>query len=30
MSRICNQIIEKGFDIEIQGETHHFSLTVQD
>lgn len=30
MSRICNQTIENGFDIEIQGETHHFSLTVQD
>lgn len=30
MSRACNVVIENGFDIEIEGETHHFSLTVQD
>lgn len=30
MSRTCNQIIEAGFDIELSGETHHFSLTTQD
>ena len=30
MSYICNQVIEHGFDVEIQEETHHFSLTVQD
>jgi len=30
MSYTCNKIIERGFDIELQGETHHFSLTVQD
>ena len=30
MSRACNQIIEAGFDIELYGETHHFSLTTQD
>lgn len=30
MSRACNQVIENGFDVEIGGETHHFSLTVQD
>lgn len=30
MSRTCNKTIEKGFDIVLSGETHHFSLTVQD
>lgn len=30
MSRICNRTIENGFDLEIEGEVHHFSLTVQD
>ena len=30
MSRACNQIIEAGFDIELNGESHHFSLTTQD
>lgn len=30
MSHICNQLIEAGFDVEIQNEIHHFSLTVQD
>ena len=30
MSYTCNKIIERGFDIELQGEIHHFSLTVQD
>ena len=30
MSRACNRVIENGFDVEIEGETHHFSLTVQD
>lgn len=30
MSRACNQAIENGFDVEIEGEVYHFSLTVQD
>lgn len=30
MSRACNQIIEAGFDLELSGESHHFSLTTQD
>lgn len=30
MSRICNRTIENGFDIELAGKVHHFSLTVQD
>lgn len=30
MSRTCNQVIEAGFDLELSGETHHFSLTTQD
>ena len=30
MSRSCRTIIEEGFDIELRGETHHFSLTTQD
>ena len=30
MSYACNQAIENGFDLEIAGETCHFSLTIQD
>lgn len=30
MSHTCNRVIESGFDVEIQEEVHHFSLTVQD
>ena len=30
MSYACNQAIENGFDVEIAGETCHFSLTIQD
>ena len=31
MSRVCNEIITNGFDVALSdGETHHFSLTVQD
>lgn len=30
MSRICRQTIESGFDIEIRGETKHFSLGTED
>ena len=30
MSRACRQTIESGFDLELRGETHHFSLTTQD
>lgn len=30
MSRICNKTIEAGFDIILNNEIHHFSLTVQD
>ena len=31
MSRICNQVIEAGFDLQLSdGNTHHFSLTTQD
>ena len=30
MSRTCNQVIEAGFDLELSGESHHFSLTTQD
>ena len=30
MSHTCNRVIENGFDVEIQEEIHHFSLTVQD
>lgn len=26
----CNKIIENGFDLELRGATHHFSLTTQD
>ena len=30
MSRACNRTIERGIDIEIKGEVHHFSLNTQD
>lgn len=30
MSSACRQTIEAGFDLEIHGATHHFSLTTQD
>lgn len=30
MSRMCNATIEAGFDLEVQGEMRHFSLTIQD
>lgn len=30
MSRACNRTIEKGIDVEIKGEVHHFSLNTQD
>lgn len=31
MSRICNQTIENGFDLQMtDGTTEHFSLTIQD
>ena len=30
MSYECNKTIENGFDVELQEEIHHFSLTVQD
>lgn len=30
MSRACRQAIENGIDIEVKGETRHFSLTTQD
>lgn len=30
MSYTCRQTIENGFDLIIRGETHHFSLTMQD
>lgn len=30
MSRACRTTIESGFDLELRGETHHFSLTTQD
>ena len=30
MSQACRHTIEEGFDLEIRGETHHFSLTIQD
>ena len=30
MNMTCKQIIENGFDLELRGETHHFSLTTQD
>ena len=30
MSQTCRHTIEEGFDLELRGETHHFSLTIQD
>lgn len=30
MSRACRATIEAGFDLELHGEIHHFSLTTQD
>lgn len=30
MSSICRATIEAGFDLDIRGETRHFSLTMQD
>lgn len=30
MSQACRHTIEEGFDLDIRGETHHFSLTIQD
>lgn len=30
MSKTCRQVIEEGFDLEIRGETQHFSLSTQD
>ena len=30
MSNACAHAIEEGFDLEIRGETKHFSLTIQD
>ena len=30
MSRICRKTIESGFDLELRGETKHFSLATQD
>ena len=30
MSQACHHTIEEGFDLEIRGENHHFSLTIQD
>lgn len=30
MSKTCNQLIEAGFDIELNGQIEHFSLTTQD
>lgn len=30
MSQACRRTIEEGFDLELRGETHHFSLTIQD
>lgn len=30
MSYRCRQTIEEGFDLELQGNIHHFSLTTQD
>ena len=30
MSRACRETIEAGFDLELHGETQHFSLTTQD
>lgn len=30
MSNICRKTIENGFDLELRGEVHHFSLDTQD
>ena len=30
MSNMCRRVIELGFDLELRGETRHFSLTTQD
>ena len=30
LSRACRTAIESGIDLELHGETHHFSLTTQD
>ena len=30
ISKICRITIENGFDLELRGETHHFSLDTQD
>lgn len=30
LSQTCRMTIENGFDLELRGETHHFSLTTQD
>ena len=30
MSQACRRTIEDGFDLELRGSTHHFSLTIQD
>lgn len=30
MSKVCRTTIESGFDLDLRGETHHFSLTTQD
>ena len=30
MSYACRITIEQGFDLDLRGETHHFSLTTQD
>ena len=30
MSAACRHIIEAGFDLELRGESHHFSLDTQD
>ena len=30
MSATCRRTIEGGFDLDLRGETHHFSLTTQD
>jgi len=30
MSNACHKTIEQGFDLELRGETKHFSLDTQD
>ena len=30
MSQMCRRTIEEGFDLELRGENHHFSLDTQD